>query len=207
LPDTGEKTKKPFFPQGAPPKRREDFRGMLFFITLLFLAVGGVFLSYDLVSSGRMSLSLYVLSGLVFFYVAFLLPRWFKRPNPVIFFPLWYLALMACVFILDFCYFKGGWFLTFALPVMGGVLLLLETVVILLRYVKKARFFIFGGFFVALANLSYVGEILFRVTYDLPFKLTYSILLLVFFATLGVALLVIGLVPPFRRYIERRFFV
>ena len=204
LPFSGEG--KPLYPNEKRKPVKEDFRALLFFLTLILAAVGGVCLSLDLVRTGKVTFSAFVLFGLALLYSAFLLPRWFRRPNPVIFFPIVCLFVMGGLLYVDLA-FRGGWFLTFVLPVFGALMLFLEAAVVLLRYLKKGKLYVFSGLFYAFSVLSIIGEILYRATFSMPILLTYSIPPLIFFFFLATALLVIAIVPPFRRYMERRFFV
>lgn len=197
---------KPLFPKSPRPRDKEDFRGFLFLCTLLFLAVGGVLLAMDLAIWKRVTFSGTVIGSLLLFYSALLLPRWFKRPNPVIFFPVFSAVLLSFLLYLDLMY-GDGWFLPFAFPVVGGYVLLVETAVVLVRYVRGGRFFIFGALFFAFGAFSAVSELLFRLTFDLPLTLVISYIPMILLCTLGIGLLVIAMVPPFRRYLERRFFV
>ncbi len=205
-PNLSKSSAKGFFPDVPRPKEKEDFRGLLFLATLFFLIAGGIVLALDLVETGSVTFSFYVLAVLLLVYASFFLPRWWRRPNPVIFLPVVFVCLMGCLLYWDLRY-QGGWFLSFVFPVLGGFFLFLEGAVTLLRYVRGGKLYIFGGLFLALGVLSFVGEILYRATFSLPIKLTYSILPLIFFSLLGMGLIVIAIVPPFRRYFERRFFI
>jgi hypothetical protein len=57
-----------------------------------------------------------------------------------------------------------------------------------------------------LAVLSFVGEILFWVSRGESVHLSYSLIPLILFGSLGIWLMVIAIVRPLRRYFERRFF-
>ena len=64
-----------------------------------------------------------------------MLPFWFRRPNPVIFIPA--AAAAAALYVLFICLDTGGsWYLSFALPVIGGWTLLVTAAAALLRYVR-----------------------------------------------------------------------
>jgi hypothetical protein len=197
---------KPLYPAEKGKRPKEDFRALLFVLTMFFVAAGGVCLALDLVQTGTLTYSAFVLFGLGLLYAALFLPRWFRRPNPVIFFPIACLLIMAGLLYVDLR-FEGGWFLPFVLPVLGGLFLFLEAAVALVRYLKKGKLYVFSGLFFAMGFLSFVGEILCRVAFRLPICLTYSIPLMILFFVFATALLVIAIVPPFRRYMERRFFV
>ncbi len=194
------------YPSVKRPRDREDFRGLLLFVTLILFGAGGAVFAADMILGGGVTFSGLVLFSLLLFYAAFLLPRWFRRPNPVVFLPIFCLCLGVFLFYLDFFY-GNGWFFPFALPLLGGVLILLETVITLARYVHKGYFYIYGGFFLGLGVLSLVGEILYRAYAHLPVMLTWSLIPLIFFSLVGLGLIVIAIVRPFRAFIERRFFV
>lgn len=201
-----DQPKKGLYPGRKSPRVKEDFRAALFFVTILILSLGGAFLAADLIRGGSLSFSPFVLLSLLLFYSAFVLPRWFYRPNPVIFVPVFFLCLLLFLWYLDF-YWQGGWFFVFALPAAGAFLLILEALIALLYYLKSGRLYIFGGFFVALGLATMASEFLFRGVFSLPIALTWSLLPLILFSSIGIALIVIAIVPSFRHYVERRFFV
>ncbi len=206
LPELDQKKHAPFYPNTPRPREKEDFRALLFLVTLFFFIAGSVVLALDWIENGEIGFSFYVAAPLLILYASFLLPRWFRRPNPVIFLPIVFCCVMAALLYVDLRT-QGGWFLSFAFPVLGGFFLFLEAAVALLYYLRGGRLYIFGGLFLSLGILSFVAEILYRVTFSLPVRLTYSILFLIFFSILGLGLIVIAIVPPYRRYFERRFFL
>ena len=142
----------------------------------------------------------------ILFYTVFVLPQWFYRPNPVIFVPVFFVSLLLFFFYLDFS-LKGGWFFPFVLPVIGAFLLILEAAVTLLHYLNSGKLYIYGGFFILLGLLAMSSEFLFRGVFSFPIALTWSLLPLIVFCSIGLSLIVIAIVPPFRHYVERRFFV
>lgn len=204
LPD--EAKPSPRYPNLPRPSDPVSIKGLLFAATLLFLTLGGISLAVDLVLFSRITFSGYVLFALAFCYSLFLLPRWFSRPNPVIFFPIVFLVFSGALLYCNLAT-GGNWYWAFALPVTGGVFLFLEATVTLLYYLRRGRFYIFGALFLALGIFSFVTEILFRAVFSLAIRLTWSLIPLIFFSCLGVGLLVIAIVQPFRRYFEKRFFV
>lgn len=206
LPKLSPQQEKSLYPRTARPREREDFKGLLLFFTLLLCGGGGAVLAMDLSVVGGISFSAWVLFGILLFYVAFLLPRWFKRPNPVIFLPVFCVCFLGLLWYLDFFY-GSGWFFPLVLPLVGGFFLLLETVVTLVRYVRNGKLYIYGGFFIGIACLSFASELAGRAFFDLPVCLTWSMIPLILFFIVGCGLIVIALVPSFRAYVQRRFFV
>ena len=205
MPEISEK-QKGTYPSGKRPRIQEDFRGLLFFVTLILFGAGGAVFAMDLSLGGGVTFSGLVLFSLLLFYMAFLLPRWFRKPNPVIFLPVFFLCLMSFLLYLDLFY-GNGWFFPFVFPVSFLLLLFLEAVVTLTRYVHKGYFYIYGGFFIAIGVLSAISEILYRLYASLPILLSWSWIPLIFLFLVGIALIVIAIVPAFRAYLERRFFV
>lgn len=206
IPKSAQSGKNGLYPKGKPSRIKEDFRAALFFFTVFCLALGGSVLAADLILEKGLGFSPFVLLSLLLFYSVFCLPRWFFRPNPVIFVPIAFCSFLLFLWYFDF-YLRGGWFFPFALPVSGAFLLLLEAAVSLLYYLKSGKLYIFGGFFVSLGLLCMASEFLFRGVFHLPVALTWSLLPLILFASVGLALIVIAIVPSFRHYVERRFFV
>ncbi len=206
LPKLSPEQEKSLYPRDARPKEREDFKGLLLFFTLLLCGGGGAVLAMDLSAGGGISFSAWVLFGLLLFYTAFLLPRWFKKPNPVIFLPVFGVCTLGLLWYLDFFY-GSGWFFPLALPLVGAFFLLLEAVVTLVRYVRGGKFYICGGFFIGIACLSFVSELLSRSFFGYAIRLTWSMIPLILFSIIGIGLIVIAIVPSFRAYVQRRFFV
>lgn len=204
LPKISPLQEKGVYPRKKRPGDREDFKGALLFLTIIYTAVlGGIFLP---VFSLEKSVSVPLCALLFFVYIAFLLPRWFIRPNPVIFFPVSMPPLLLFLYGLDF-YWGTGWFFPLALPLVTIFTILVEAVITLNRYLLSGRLYIYGGFFIALGVFSVVGEILYRTCFALPLDLTFSLVSLILLFSVGMGLIVIAIIPSFRRYFERRFFV
>lgn len=206
LPRISPLQEKGVYPRTKRPRDREDFKGVLLFLTILFLALCGVLVLLERNLSGTFRLSGAALVVLFFFYTAFFLPRWFSRPNPVIFFPVSALIFLICLFVVDLLW-GSGWFFPLALPVLTPLILMIETVVTLSRYLSRGKLYIYGGFFIGLGLLSLLFEILYRAFFALPILLTFSLLPFIFLFAIGMGLIIIAIVPSFRRYFERRFFV
>lgn len=206
LPRVSPLQEKGLYPRTKRPRDREDFKGMLLLFTLLYSAFCGILFLPVVTEFLGLEGSFAFLSFLFFIYIAFVLPRWFIRPNPVIFFPVSSFSFLIFLFVLDL-FWGDGWFFFLALPLIFVFVLLVEAVVTLSRYLTHGRLYIYGGFFIALGGLSLLGEVLYRLCFSLPLALTFSLLAFIIFASLGMGLIIIAIVPPFRRFFERRFFV
>lgn len=137
-------------------------------------------------------------------YVILALPWWFKRPNPVIFVPCDFAAVLAYLLYLNVA-MEGDWFLTFALPVAGGLGVVVSTVITLLRYLRGGRLYIFGGAFMALGGMVLLTEMLLTVTFGLPF-VSWSFYPLGVLVLLGGLLIYLGINRTAREMMERKLF-
>ena len=101
-------------------------------------------------------------------YVILVLPTWFQNANPVIFVPCDFAAVGLYLLYISLVT-GGGWFLSFAFPVTGGIGIIVTVVAALLRYVRRGRFYVFGGAMAALGVFSPVVELLLCLTFDVRF--------------------------------------
>lgn len=183
--------------------------GLLFIITFAFVIPLAVCLLTDLVMDGAISWSGFVAGGLLTAYAAFCLPLWFRRPNPVIFFPIAMAAALGLT--LYVCLHTGGrWFLPFAFPVGGGALLIAETVIVLLRYAvggeRHRILYILGGAAIAAGGLCLLMEFLIQVAFGIAMR-WWSLYPLASLFFIGVTLIVIGACKPLRRSLHKKFFI
>ena len=209
-------------PEPAPYPRRAEAEivshgGLLFLLSFLFAIPVLICLLIDRNMNGAVTWSGYTAFGILALYGIVCLPLWFRKPNPVIFFPLDMAALLGVS--LYVCLKTGGrWFLPFAFPTGGALLLILEAVLVLLRYtVGKKRFralFILGGGFLACGGLCMLIEFLLHITFSLPMQwsfgipmLWWSLYPLAVLGLLGLMLIIIGLCPPLRISLHKKFFL
>jgi cytochrome c oxidase subunit IV len=183
--------------------------GLLFVLTVLFALPALVCIVMDLNMNGNIRWSGFVAFGLLWAYVVICLPLWFKRRSPTIFFPIAMAALIALA--LYVCLKTGGrWFLSFAFPVGGAVLLLGEAVIVLLRHTvgphRHRALFILGGAAIAAGGLCMLIEFLLHVTFGLPMS-WWCLYPLSALALIGLMLIVIGVCPPLRISLHKKFFI
>lgn len=146
----------------------------------------------------------YVAGALVLSYVAFALPMWFKKPNPVIFVPCNFVA--TALYLLYINQATGGnWFLRFAFPVVGGLCLITCTVVTLIYYLHRGRLYILGGAFMALGAFMLLIEFLIGITFGLRF-VGWSIYPLVVLILFGGLLIYFAINGAAREMMERKLF-
>ncbi|MGX8693139.1 MAG: hypothetical protein ACSW8E_05205 [Clostridia bacterium] len=184
-------------------------RGILFIVSVLFLLPVLICLQIDLRLNGRIGWSGVVAFSLLAAWLMFCLPLWFRRRNPVIFFPIGMAAALGlCLYL---CLKSGGrWFLPFAFPVGGAVLLIAEAVIVLLRCAvgerRRRALFVFGGAFLAAGGLCVLIEFLLRVSFGIAMR-WWSLIPLTALALLGLALIVIGACRPLRLSLHKKFFL
>lgn len=188
-----------------PQKQRNERMAIVSFLTVLALLASFIVLRICLRLYGGIGWSGYVILGIALGYVLFLLPLWFRRPNPVVFLPIDHLAVGG--YLLYICLETGGhWFLSFAFPVLGMSCLLLTALVALLKYVRGGRLFIIGGWIIAVGGLSILVELFQHITFGSR-MFTWSLYVVSTCFAFGLFLILAGTIRPLREYLERRFFL
>lgn len=183
--------------------------GLLFIISFLFVIPLLVCLLIDLNLNRAVTWSGYVAFGLLALYLTACFPLWFRRRNPVVFFPISAAALLGLS--LYVCLKTDGrWFLPFAFPAGGALALLVEAEIVLLRYTVGDRphrsLYILGGGFIALGGLTMLVEFLLHAAFGIP-MLWWSLYSLTVLFLVGLMLLLIGLCRPLRESLHKRFFI
>lgn len=205
-PDLRREEGEALYPQDRYPRQQVSRKGALGVVTILLLIPILVTLICDLGLNHRVTWSGYVIGAIAVCYIAAVLPLWFRRPNPVIFVPCTFLAVGLYVLYIDLAV-KGGWFLSFAFPVVGFVGLLVTTVVVLTRYTRRGGLYIFGGAMMALGAFMPIMELLMVVTFALPGFTGWSLYPLVALVLLGGALIFLAICRPARETVERKMFL
>ena len=138
-PDLERTEARPLYPGSKMPGSNSGSKALNGAVIILFFIPLLVCFFADLSLDGKMEWSGYVAGALAVSYVAFALPLWFKKPNPVIFVPCDFAA--AALYLLYINLATGGrWFMSFALPVVGGVCLITCAVVTLLYYLPELSY-------------------------------------------------------------------
>ncbi|MBP1587291.1 MAG: hypothetical protein ILO53_02690 [Clostridia bacterium] len=197
------------YPEDAVREPPKATHGHMFIITGLFAVALIICALTDVIINRAVTWSGYPAVGLGLLYVCFVLPSWFSKPNPVIFFPCAAAAvLLTALFV---CLKTGGrWFLSFALPVFGAFALIVETVIVLSLYtVRKKRYrflYIFGGALIAIGALCVLIELLLNVTFGLR-MIWWSLIPLISLFLLGMFLIVAAISPHLRSSLYKRSFI
>ena len=204
-PELSRQEAEPLYPPSRQPTQ-VSHRGLLVIITPLILLPILICLLSNLQFSDDITWSGYVTGALLVAYVSFVLPRWFHKPNPVIFVPCALAAAVLYVLYIDIVT-RGGWFLSLAFPIMGYLTAVVTAVITLLKYLKKGYLYIFGGASIALGLLMPLMEFLIFLTFDLSSFLVWSFYPLIVLVLFGLMLIFLALCHPARESMERKFFI
>ena len=178
----------------------------MLFITIAYATVAAWLLLCDFIISGTVTWSFFASGGMALMYVLLLLPSWFARPNPVIFVPCGYAATGLYVLAIDLV-LDGDWFLGFAFPAIGISGLIVTTVVVLVKYVRRGYLYIFGGAFIASGAYIALLELFITVTFGLERFYFWSLYPLSGCFLLGMVLIVLGICTPLREAIKKKIFI
>lgn len=204
-PDIKPTEDDPLYPvrQPAPQVRSQ---AALVVVTTMFLLPILITLLCDLQLNGAVTWSGFVIGALLAAYVCFVLPFWFRRPNPVVFVPCGFAAVG--IFLLYISIATGGkWFLSFAFPVTSFICLVSTAVVALVRYVRRGQLYIFGGALMGLGLFMPLMEFLMNITFGFRQSFIWSGYPLTALVLLGGMLIFLAICRPARETMERKFFL
>ena len=206
-PDVEQGAGTPLFPteKGHPPQKKRSFL-LQYIVTFLILLPAVLVVECDLQFNRGITWSGYVVGGLVLAYVAVGLPLWFRKPNPVCFVPGFFAAVLGYLWYIDWTV-QGGWFLTFAFPVVGGLALIVTAVTALLRYLRRGRLYIFGGACILLGGLTVLLEFLLHVTFHTARMIGWSMYPCTALGLIGAVLIFLAICEPARETMERKMFL
>lgn len=205
-PDINREERNHIYPKRNYPKTEGKNLGLPIFFTAFMIIPLLTVLVCDLRFTGAITWSGIVASSLVLLYVMFILPLWFRKPNPVIFVPCSFAAVGLFLFYLNWV-LEGDWFLSFAFPILGCVTAIVVTVVTLMKYVPQGGLYIFGGAFMATGGMMLLMEFLLDITFEKTRFIGWSFYPLVSLALFGGLLIFLGICRPAREAMERKFFV
>lgn len=205
-PDLPAPEGQPLYPPNRYPNRRISSRWALIFAGTFFLMPLLISVLCDLQINNAVTWSGYVAGASLSAYVIFVLPFWFRKPNPVIFVPCDF-ALTGLFLLYINETTQGNWFLSFAFPVIGCVGLIVTTVITLCRYIHRGHLYIFGGAFIALGGFMLLMEFLLNYTFQQPQFLFWSLYPLTALVLLGGFLIFLAICKPAREIMERKMFL
>lgn len=194
------------YPKKKAPKSEPKPLGLAIFATVCMAIPIPAVLATNLRFNGGITFAGYVIGAILLAYIALVLPAWFKRPNPVIFVPCTFAAALLYLGYINLAT-DGDWFMTFALPIMAAVTVIVVTPVTLVRYLAHGKLFIFGGTFIALGALMPLIETLLCVTFPTLKFIGWFFYPLSTFVLLGGFLIFLGICRPAREHMEKLFFI
>lgn len=200
-----EKGESLYPPNKFPEAKKRTFVLQALFTAAFILPFIIVFLC-DMQFNGTVTWSGFVMGALLLGYEVFILPSWFRKPNPVVFVSCDLAAVWLYLLYINL-YTGGNWFFSFAFPVAGCVGAIVITVVTLTHYLKRGKFFIFGGATIALGAFMLLMEFLMVVTFEGLYFKGWSLYPLITLGIIGGLLIFIGAYRPARENMERMFFV
>ena len=204
-PDIVRNKEDSLYPRHRYPVQQPDSKAAQVVVTTLFLLPILITLLCDLQINGAVSWSGFVAGALLVAYVILVLPFWFQNPNPVIFVPCSFAAVGLYLLYINW-HVDGNWFLPFAFPLVGGLCVIFTTLITLLRYLKRGKFYIFGGCTLGLGLFMPLIEFLAILTFDQP-PVAWSVYPFVTLVLLGGYLIFLGICRPARESMERKFFL
>ena len=205
-PDLTQQQIQPLYPEGMGLGPQMSSLTVHTIVTTAYLLAILVSLVCDLQIGGGITWAGYVIGGLLLSYVIIMLPLWFKNPNPVIFVPCDFAAIGLYLLYINLVT-GGAWFLSFAFPVTGFIGLLVTAVVVLRRYIRRGRLYVFGGAILALGAFMPIMETLLVITFpDIPF-LGWCFYPLIALGLLGGMLLFLAICRPARHSVAQKFFI
>lgn len=205
-PDFPREETTPTYPKRSYPAPESRVPGLPIFLTAALLLPLCIVLLCDLRFNRAVTWSGYVVGALLVGYIWFILPLWFRRPNPVVFLPCGFAAAGLYLLYLDLTT-AGSWFLSFAFPVTGFFGLLITAVAALLRYVGRGKLYIFGGAVTAVGLFMPLMELLLCLTFPTLRFIGWSLFPLAGLVLFGCLLIFLAICRPAREVVERKFFV
>lgn len=205
-PDIPPVEEKPTYPRKEFQSEELNLRGLLFVITILWLLPLILPLIFEYFVRHQITWSGIAAGGLLLTYIYLILPAWFRRGNPVVFIPCDTLIGLLYLGYLDYL-FQGRWFFTFALPLAFSLGMLITVITALHRYVHRGFLFIYGGGVIALGAWTVLLELLIRHTFGISSAVLWSVFSFVSLFVLGLLLILIGIIKPWKESLYRIFFI
>ena len=195
----------PTFSDRYPEPLKSRRYPIMAFLTALMAAICLSSLIYCLTNYHGVSWSGFVMLACALVYFAGTFPFWFKRREPLIFVPLAF--ALICGYLLYVCLKSGGhWFLSFAFPVTMLAGALTTAGIAFFRFGKRRRVLKTGILFVVIGCSAMLVELFQVITFGGK-MFTWSLYPVCGFSLIGLFLILCGLIPPWRAYLERKLFL
>lgn len=192
-----------------PPREEFNRTGMLFILTFIFAIPLILCLVCDVCINGSIEWSGYAVCAILLTYILAVLPIWFKRPSAFVFVPVDFAAVGLYLLYINYK-LDGDWFLTLALPLVVMSMLLVGSLVILTNKFKRRYFllYVYGGASMLLGCFCVLTEFFLNLTiFTLSKGFIWSIYPLIVLFLVGIMLIIIAIVKPFRESLYKKFFI
>ena len=194
------------YPRGEFKSEEFNKKGLMFVITVLFLIPLLLPMCLELSWTANVNWSGYVTGGTLLFYICFVLPCWFKHPSPAIFIPSSFVAIT--LYLLYICLeTEGNWFFNFAMPITLSLGLIISTGSVLGRYLRCGKLYVYGGTIIALGAWTVLLELLIHIAFGALTEIFWSSVTMSFCFIIGMMLIIIGIVKPFKESLRKIFFI
>ena len=205
-PDLTVKDPTPTYPKKDFQSEAINRKGILFVISILYLLPLLLPMLFEFLVSDRINWSGIVAAGTLLSYLFFILPAWFKKKLPMIFVPVDFLGALLTVWYI--CYAtNGNWFFTFALPITALLGAIITAVTVLVVTLRRGRLYIVGSAIIATGGWTVLIEKLLHVTFGVRHTVYWSAFTLSSFFILGMMLIIIAIVKPWKESLRRFFFL
>lgn len=196
---------EPLYPEYINAKDEFNPKGIYFIVSFFFIIAAVISGICDLSLNFDFTWSGYVITGLLLGYVILVLPKWFRRPSPAIFVPVNFASIGLLLLYIS-VKTGGGWFLSFAFPILGALALIISAVAILRYYLRSGYLYIYGGASIAFGALSVFIEMLIHLNFNVNHRiLLWSLYPFCAFFLIGMMLIIIAIVPPFKESLRKIF--
>ena len=197
----------PTYPQKPFKAEEINIRGLLFVVTLLHLIPIIFALILDLNLNGAIDWTGYVVGFVFLLYIAAVFPFWFKRFNPVLAVSLVFAVLEGYLWYINYT-LGQDWFVTLALPSAAIAFLITVGLMLGFKYLKGHGLLVMGGGFLLMGVFTILVEFFMHLTFEVAHTgYAWSWYPMVFLAILGIGLIVIELVKPFKESLRKMFFL
>ena len=205
-PDLAPTNTPPTYPKQEFQSEAINRKGILFVITVLYLLPLLLPMLFELAFADGIDWSGFVAGGTLLSYLFFILPAWFKRSHPIIFVPSYFLGTLLFVWYVCLAT-DGSWFYTFALPIIASLAAIVSAMTVLLAKLRHGKLYVVGGGLIALGAWTVLIEFLLHLTFSFVHTVYWSPFCLVSLFVLGMMLIVIAIVKPWKESLRKIFFI
>lgn len=205
-PDLIPKDTTPTYPKRDFQSEAINRKGILFVISVLYLLPLCLPMIFEYIVADRINWSGFVAAGTLLSYLFFILPAWFKNKHPIIFVPSYFLGAILVAWYV--CYAtEGTWFYSFSLPIAASLAAIVTTVTVLVVTLRRGRLYVIGSALIALGGWTMLIEWLLHFTFDVRHTVYWSLFSLISLFILGLMLIIVGIVKPWKESLRRFFFI